>query len=44
MIIAEMAAFDNIKEVVAMADDLATFVRSSGVRSRFSFLERPMIR
>jgi hypothetical protein len=31
MIMAEMAAFDNVKELVAMADDLATFVRQAAV-------------
>jgi hypothetical protein len=31
MIMAEMAAFDNIKELTAMADDLATFVRQAAV-------------
>jgi len=31
MIMAEMAAFDNIEELAAMADDLATFVRQAAV-------------
>jgi len=31
MIMAEMAAFDNVKELTAMADDLATFVRRAAV-------------
>jgi len=31
MIMAEMAAFDNIKGLLAMADDLATFVRQAAV-------------
>ena len=32
MIMAEMAAFDNLKELAAMADDLATFVRQTAVQ------------
>ncbi|MFH1924688.1 MAG: ISKra4 family transposase [Planctomycetota bacterium] len=31
MIMAEMAAFDNVKELTEMADDLATFVRQAAV-------------
>ena len=31
MIMAEMAAFDNVKELSAMADDLASFVRQAAV-------------
>lgn len=31
MIMAEMAAFDNVNELVAMADDLATFVRQAAL-------------
>jgi hypothetical protein len=31
MIMAEMAAFDNVTELAAMADDLATFVRQAAV-------------
>lgn len=31
MIMAEMAAFDNVKELSAMADDLANFVRQAAV-------------
>ena len=31
MIMAEMAAFDNVKELTGMADDLATFVRQAAV-------------
>ena len=31
MIMAEMAAFDNVKELTEMADDLATFVQRAVV-------------
>jgi hypothetical protein len=31
MIMAEMAAFDNVKELTGMADDLATFVRQAAI-------------
>jgi len=31
MIMAEMAAFDNVKELTEMADDLATFVQQAAV-------------
>ena len=32
MILAEMAAFDNVKELTEMADDLATFVQQAAAR------------
>lgn len=34
MIMAEMAAFDNVNELTAMADDLATFVRQAAVEGK----------
>jgi hypothetical protein len=34
MIMAEMAAFDNINDLAAMADDLTSFVRQAAVINR----------
>ena len=39
MIMAEMAAFDNVKELTEMADDLATFVQRAAAIRELAWLQ-----